>query len=260
MLLALETSKPQQSKAQDDDSILTSSEYLQQTSEERKVSVTSQEAIVGIGKNTKAYKMSSLKQLPYFDALLSERWKEQHGNIIQIFDEYQGIGMDDLTLLLKCIELNHIPKDISLDLKQLESLVNCCDYFCAANNNESNMNNVSVINKRKFNPPITLPQRKQWLIDCENRLIRAALVQYDELLQNRLATVHGRSMVDETKLAKVSVDSNIEYDSNTAAALFKKNFDISVDFKNGAGGTDVVIEINNFEKELWTHLKKLFNI
>ena len=26
------------------------------------------------------------------------------------------------------------------------------------------------------------------------------------------------------------------------------------------GGTDVVIEINNFEKELWTHLKKLFNI
>ena len=124
MLLALETSKPQQSKAQDDDSILTSSEYLQQTSEERKVSVTSQEAIVGIGKNTKAYKISSLKQLPYFDALLSERWKEQHGNIIQVFDEYQGITLDDLTLLLKCIQLTQRSWWAALRLTKVKLLAN----------------------------------------------------------------------------------------------------------------------------------------
>ena len=225
-------------------------------------------AVVRIGNETKAFKLTTLKQLEYFDAVFSDRWQasqnkasssnsnsnSKESQSITIFDseDYATFGLDDFEKFLNCYKCKDIPNDMILDLKQMESLLNCYDFFCMQskgdinNNNNNNNNN----NKQKNNkiqqrqlyidktkliqyfqhriPPITVTQRQEWLIKSNNIMIRQALAEYNQLLSNRLSAVLGNTILQQQAKHSVSKLTSIKYDSDTAAAIFKSKFSIVI--------------------------------
>ena len=232
-------------------------------------SCTKAEVTLAIGKQSKTFAVSSLKELPYFEAMFSQRWNQddsKKNDTIQIFDDENNapFRLNDIELYLKCIQLNCIPIDIPLNLKQIESLVNCSDFFCNSDKTQEN----KIINKdnllqyfQRRVPAITLSLRKKWLIACQNTFVHQILMDYNQSLEKQLFMAQQNSLKSSSSSSNGSSSSdeisrNICYDSNTAANLFRSRFSINIKHcKN-----EVRISITRFNKDLWYHLYNLFNI
>ena len=234
---------------------------------------------IRFGDHTHQFYVKQLQQLPYFEALLSKRWDGNNDKVIQVMKQVQGFGLDDFKLLLKCIELKYIPNDVSLNLQEIESLLNCCDFFCMVqSNDDDNKNNNQlqdiVIDEKKLikyfqvrKPLITAKERENWLVESNSKLIRRALIQYNKLLEKQLsraAMKRGRKSSD--KVQRPVPSTEIEYDNETAASLFDSHFNILIKIEDNYNDDDdecskgVSIDIVNYDDILFDHLYGLFDI
>ena len=247
------------------------------------------EVCIEIGENSANFNIEKLKRLDYFQALFSDRWMRERKDAttsvdtsqkIEIFDKNQQppFELQDLALLLQCYEMNRIPNNISLDLHQLESLAKCSDFFSyqSPNNNHNNKQSKLKINKNKIIkylkcriPPITAAERKQWAIDCDNKLVREAINEYNQSLQNHISMIESNTLILSGAAVPTSPDEKkendnkkllkIKFDSDTAARLFKSKFIITYDTPED-NNLAYLIRIDGFDKKLWDHLYGLFDI
>ena len=224
---------------------------------------------IAIGKETHVFLMKDLARLPYFAIMFSSRWffssdhERRLEQPIKIFDNDDNpiFGLNDLKLLLKYMKLRHIPNTLALNLKQLESLVNCSDYLTTGDPctcGKINKNNLVQYFHIRI-PPITVSQRKQWLIECNNKLIRESLMEYDQLLQKQLSIAQSNALSIET-VSKRKMLLNVEYDADTAADLFRTNFSFHVIFDNNKNNkNEMKIKIKDYDQDLWNHLYSSFS-
>ena len=232
------------------------------------------EVCIGMGNDTRVFVINTLKQLPYFAAFFSGRWLKDRNDRsckkISLFDNANGVNfkLDDLVLLLKCIEMNCIPSNVVLNLQQLESLVNCADFFCSSQNDRQH----SVINQGEVVrylqcrvPAITAAQRKEWVVECENKMVRKALHHYNEILEKQFCMARRNTLLNTSKNkdeSKTNDDlknlTSITFDSDTAATLFKEKFKII--YEENDATKQLNIKIRDYNKQLWHHLCGLFSI
>ena len=263
MLLALETNE--------------SADELVESEADDTRSLRKNEVCIGVGNDSKVFVIDVLKQLPYFAVLFSDRWLKQRQELngrtsqkINIFDNDDNsyFKLDDLVLLLKCVETNSIPSDVKLDLKQLESLLNCADFFCSCENilQESVINESKVIRYLQCRtPPITARQRKEWVVECENKIVRKALHKYNEILEKQFSMARCNTLLNRNKNDKKEENDDVKnltsivFDPDTAATVFKDKFEIIYSYQE-TDTKKLSINIAGFDKELWDHLWGLFSI
>ena len=217
-----------------------------------------------IEQDTKVFSLKTLNKLPYFEAMFSERWFSNRSRLnnatIKIFDDNNVMfRLNDLELFLKCVELKHIPNDTMLNLQEMESLVNCSDFLCGGDAKiDAKIDENKLIQYFQARiPPITSLQRKQWLIESNNVLIRKALMEYDQLLQQQISVVRSKALLNNSESEK-QILTSIEYDSDTAADLFRRKFSFQVTFDKD--NNQIGIKINGFDEDLWHHLYNAFDI
>ena len=207
------------------------------------------------GSQTEAFSMESLQSLSYFKAMFANRWSQHScrdlqqtpidilgGNNSNSSNNSNQFDFNHLKLLLKCVELNKIPQDLSPNCKLLDGLIACHDFFM--NKDDGIINQDSLIDYlTNVKPRLTYQQRQELLAKTTNKIFKQALISYngelnDEMKEMRLQLVNHHSSV--RSMAK------IEFDPETAFLLLKQKFKVNIKKKNNHNRTRLHVKIVNY--------------
>ena len=226
MLLALTTNQSSKSFVAKENNLNDDNE------EEKKIASPNDHITVKIGNEEKEFSVVELEQLPYFEAILSSRWKKLEGrNKINIFgDENNEIesgnnpfNCEHLQLLLHIGKSNHIPFNLSNYMKQMDGLLYCSDFFAIDNKNKFFIGKDKIMDfLRNQRPCITYNQRKEWMFECKHSRLKEALFEYNEYLKDEATRVHCDTMKNKINSSydlNGGDNININSDLNAAAKI-----------------------------------------
>ena len=255
---------------------------------------------VVIGSSSKSFFINHLSKLSYFKARFSSRWfnnscdetkeieifpsSDTNNNCDSTFNYNQiqfNFNCDDLKFLLKCIQDCEISTDTPLELKKLESLLYCHDYFNPQLNQISNnsgneddgddhdssrfvIDEKALLNYfRDLKPPLDKEGRDTLLSDCRHPLLRRALTALNQRYQ---------TIVKQSQIEMLSFDSkmneaiaSLNYHKNCNRMTMNENINNSTGFIESLMKTikvDPITATKLFESRFKIHIyyvRKIFN-
>lgn len=192
---------------------------------------------VDLGGQQEKFTCSDLKRIPYFQALLSDRWAKDA--IIKPFENQNEslCNCDDLKLLIKCVVEGSIPTNTNPQCDILEGLIACSEYFT---NNVTSIVNEETLIKYFTNakPAITYQQRLNLAQHTKNDLLKKTIHNYNVHLNTQLQEARSKWVL---QIKQNGSDSTINYDKKTRVQLFEQSFELL--FKQSKRG--IHISINN---------------
>lgn len=220
--------------------------------------------LVKIGSSQSEFFVKELEQLSYFKAKLSDRWKSankisEHQDVIEIFDQATTtetpFTTNDLTLLLKCCQEQCIPNNLELDSEKLEGLIQCSDYFSSMNDQYRITKDSLIAYFKNCTPGIDAQQRTNILQTTNNELIKTAMVEYCDILNEKYELLRQSLVSNYSKFQdKLSI---IGFDSLTARQLFCQIFVLNISNINTDDKLQTKVKIPNFQdRETYLNLWK----